>query len=274
MNPISRMLTLSLVMGIIALIGACAGPSAWAQQETAEAPTAPNPADSTAESDLLAKMLRNNRSREQRLQRYSETRNYAVQNDKGKMLARMMVQMHYSAPSEKSFATLCEEGSGTVRRLVFNKLMESEVEAAAGRSHRDSSITAVNYNFHLLGVEDSDGRRYFVVEAIPTRKDKYLFEGRIWIDSQDFAIAKIAGHPARNPSFWITRVDFVRKYQKIGDFWFPLEDESTTHLKLFGTKILTIEHFDYLVNQPETREQSPNPNSGGCQATQAAQLSQ
>jgi len=64
-----------------------------------------------------------------------------------------------------------------------------------------------------------------VVKALPRRKDEYLFEGRVWIDSIAFAIVKIAGHPARNPSLWITRADFVREYEKIGHFWFPVKDE-------------------------------------------------
>ncbi len=192
----------------------------------------------------------------------------------GKLHAATTVRLHYTAPNTKSFETLCEEGSGTVRNLVFKKLIESEVETAAGRSHRDSSITPANYSFRVAGEEDLDGRHYFVVEAVPTRKDKYLFEGKIWIDSVDFAIAKIVGHPARNPSFWIRRVEFVRQYQKVGDFWLPFEDESTTQLKIFGTKILTIEHFDYIVNQIETSAESPNPNSRGCQVTQAAQVNQ
>ena len=81
-----------------------------------------------------------------------------------------------------------------------------------------------------------------MVKALPRRKDEYLFEGRIWIDSIAFAIVKIAGHPARNPSLWITRADFVREYEKIGDFWFPVKDEISVDVKLYGRKTLTIEH--------------------------------
>jgi hypothetical protein len=233
-----------------------------------------SPAESLSGSELFAKLLENNHSRDGRLQRYSETRRYVVTNQKGKIHAATEVRLHYLAPNEKSFDTLCEEGSGTVRNLVFRRLMESEVETASGRNHRDSSITPVNYEFQFLSEEDGNGRHYFVVQAIPRRKDKYLFEGKIWIDSQDFAIAKIEGQPARNPSFWIHRVDFVRQYQKIGDFWLPLKDESITRLKIVGTKILTIEHFDYTVNSSETRVDSPNHNFQGCQVARTAQVTQ
>jgi hypothetical protein len=38
------------------------------------------------------------------------------------------------------------------------------------------------------------------------------FEGKLWTDAEDFAIVKIAGHPAKKPSFCSNRADFVRQY--------------------------------------------------------------
>ena len=59
----------------------------------------------------------------------------------------------------------------------------------------------------------------FVARAIPKRRDKYLFEGKVWIDADDFAVVRTEGHPAKKLSFWIQRADFVRQYQKIDNFW-------------------------------------------------------
>ena len=79
----------------------------------------------------------------------------------------------------------------------------------------------------------------------PLRKDKYLFEGNVWVDATDFAIVKIEGRPAKNPSFWIKQVAFVRRYQKIGDFWVPLQDVSVSEVRIVGKGTLTINHHDY-----------------------------
>ena len=43
-------------------------------------------------------------------------------------------------------------------------------------------------------------------------------------------------------SLWITRAEFVREYEKIEDFWFPVKDEIFVDVKLYGRKTLTIEH--------------------------------
>jgi Outer membrane lipoprotein-sorting protein len=136
-----------------------------------------------------------------------------------------------------------------VRHLVLNRLMESEIDAASGKSHRDSTINSANYTFRLLGEQDLGGNRCFVVQAIPTRKDKYLFDGKVWIDSQDYAVVQIVGHPAKKLSMWVDKADFVRRYQKIGGFWLPLKDETSVHVRLYGSKILTIDHQSYTINE-------------------------
>ena len=198
--------------------------------------------------DLFAKLLEHNRVRDLRLQQYSASRTYAVTNDKGKVYAEESVRVEYHAPDHKTFVTNSEKGSTVIRDLVLKRLIESESETSSGRAHRDSSIKPANYEFNLLGEQDLGPYHCFVVEAHPKREDKYLFEGKIWIDAEDYAIVRIAGQPAQRLSFWITRADFVRQYQKIGDFWLPAKDETLVHVRLYGTKILTIDHSEYAIN--------------------------
>jgi hypothetical protein len=79
------------------------------------------------------------------------------------------------------------------------------------------------------------------------RADKYLFDGKLWVDEQDFAVVKIEGGPAANLSFWIRRAEFVREYQRVGGFWLPMRDKTLVEVRLYGKKVLTIEHRDYTV---------------------------
>jgi hypothetical protein len=64
----------------------------------------------------------------------------------------------------------------------------------------------------------------------------YLFEGKVWIDSQDFAVVRIAGHPAKKLSF--------RK------------DETFVQVRMYGQKVLTIEHQRYTVAGGRNTEES------------------
>lgn len=202
--------------------------------------------------ELFARLVEHNRLRELRLERYSAVRTYEVASDQGKIYAEEVVRVEYQAPDHKTFTTSSEKGSALVRDLVLKRLIESESETSRGREHHDSSIQPANYEFTLLGQQDVGSYHCLVVQATPKRRDKYLFEGKVWIDTGDYAIVRIAGHPAKSLSFWITRADFVRQYQRIGDFWLPAKDETLVHVRLYGKKILTIWHGQYVVNQGQS----------------------
>jgi hypothetical protein len=243
-----RLLAALLVVGI-------AGPQvptvALASQGSEPLPlTEPVPPSQPSASgdQLFADLVKHNELRSAGLREYSAVRTYAVTDLSGKVHAKEIVRMAYTFPDKKTFEKVAEEGSGVIRRLVLNRLMESEVSAAAGQERHDSSITPANYTFRVLNEEDLGNHHCFVVEAIPKRNDKYLFEGKIWIDSSEFAVVKIAGHPAKKLSFWITRADFVRQYEKIGDFWLPVRDETFVDVRLYGKKILSIDHHINSVN--------------------------
>jgi hypothetical protein len=198
--------------------------------------------------DIILKMLARNRLRNEQLQRYSAVRTYVIRNLEGKLAAQAVVRIDYEAPDKKTFNKTSENGSGIVRHLVFDRLIQSEGETSAGREHHSSAITADNYTFMLAGEEQVGPYHCFVLEAIPKRKDKYLFEGKIWIDANDFAVVKIAGHPAKKPSFWINRADFVRQYQRIDGFWLPYRDETSVDVKMYGRRVFTVDHQQYVIN--------------------------
>jgi len=64
----------------------------------------------------------------------------------------------------------------------------------------------------------------------------------------EVAIALIGARPASNPSFWIRHVEFVRTYSKVGSLWLPSRDEMVADIRIYGRKVLTIDHHDYVLN--------------------------
>src|ERR1700756_1211584 len=103
---------------------------------------------------IITKMLEQNRARSERLRRYSSVRTYEVRNLQGRLAAQTVVRMDYEAPDKKTFNKASEKGSGIVRHLVFDHLIQSEAETSSGREHHDSAITEANYAFALVGEED------------------------------------------------------------------------------------------------------------------------
>jgi hypothetical protein len=208
------------------------------------APSAPVDKPPTVQ-EIVSKLVEDNHYRETHLRQYSVIETYVVKNDKGRVLAETSVRMQYRVPGTKTFTTRSAEGSGLIRRLIFKRLMQQEVRRAAGRGRQASTIGPDNYAFDLVGEEHIDLYDCFVVRATPKRRDKYLFEGKIWINAEDFGIVKITGHPARKLSLWMKRVDFVRDYQKVDRFWLPSRDKAIAEIRFFGRKTLTIDYVDY-----------------------------
>ncbi len=266
----TRLLLLALLTGTMFVAASSANEPATQEDSGAVDSPLQTPAQGVRGDEVFSRLLEHNHFRDIQLESYSALRSYEVTNDKGKVHAKALVIVHYQAPSAKTFKIESEEGSKIVRKLVFKGLMDSESETGAGRSHRDSSIRPENYSFQLLGEEDVGGYHAYVVEVTPKRRDKYLFEGRIWIDTEDFGIVQIIGHPAKNPSFWIKRVSFVRRYQKIGQFWLPQKDESNVELKIFGKKIFTIDHHDYVVNGAQHEAGKTTGDAGGLRSSMPA----
>jgi len=50
---------------------------------------------------------------------------------------------------------------------------------------------------------------------MPRSKDKYLFEGKLWIDVKDYSVVRIEGHPAKKLSFWIQRATSYGSTRKL-----------------------------------------------------------
>ncbi len=200
----------------------------------------PRGGNEALEQDIIAKMVEKNRWREQHLEQYSVNRHYQIRSDSGETRAEAQVMLQYRAPNTKEFKTVSERGS-MVGNMVFRQMQDGEVEAF--KQH--VTITPENYDFDLIGEEVLNGQRCYVFDVKPRRQDRLLFEGRIWVQATDFAVMRIVGRPVRNPSWWIKNLTFVRYYEKMGNFWLPVRDETTTQVRLWGKNTLTVEYSDY-----------------------------
>ena len=216
---------------------------AMAQDKTTSAPL-------TAD-EVMGRVVNMNEVRAKALENYSSIRTYHLEcHCLSHKKADMVVRAEYRMPNKKEFTIVSESGSGSVRNKVFRKLLEAEQESMRDDNQRRSAVTPENYVFEVVEYVKSNAEEFYVLDAKPRTKNKFLFRGRIWVDAKDFGITRVEGAPAVNPSFWTVKTDFKRSYQKIGDFWLPESNESTTKVRIFGTAVLTITYGDYQLTQP------------------------
>ena len=179
---------------------------------------------------------------------YTGMRRYNFENKKVKKHAEMTVRVVCDQTGAKTFEVVSESGSGFVRSHIIRRMLDAEREASEKAEHEETRIIPQNYDFRLLGTEEMEGRSSYVFEISPKTKNQFMIRGRIWVDAVDFAITRLEGSPAKNPSFWIRSVHVVHRYDRIGKFWLPVTNKSRAEARIFGTNDVRIEYFDYLIN--------------------------
>lgn len=218
-----------------------------------ELPTAAVQLDSSVQEqnsteDLFRRLNARHRWQEARLIRLSGVRTYKLENGRDKIVADETILVEYRAPATETFTITSEKGSGFVRHRIFQGLMKDEENRVRTNTDPNSLITPQNYSLEVVGADRIGNSDCSVIHAVPKHKEIDLFEGKIWIDNQDFAIVKIIGHLAKSPSFWIKQVDFVRDYQKIDGFWLLSREEAVSVIRIFGKETLTVDYQNYTVN--------------------------
>ena len=198
--------------------------------------------------DVVAKMMRADAERRSELTGYTAVRRYvAVNRDRQ---AEMLVRVDCSSDGAKQFTVISEEGSSAIRKHALYKMLSEETAASRRGTREGSRITPANYTFNMLGQETLDTGLAYVLAIIPKTENKYLIQGRIWVNAKDYSIVRVDGQPARDPSFWVHDVHFIHTYQRVGQFWFASSTHSTSDIRIFGRSELTIENSNYALNPP------------------------
>jgi hypothetical protein len=212
---------------------------------------------------VVAELQRRNIARAAALARYEATRVYRMQyrgfpHDYD---AEMVVHVIFAAPNSKTFTVVSQSGSKLIIERVFKRLLESEQEAANEENRRHTALSTENYEFTWAGYEDGpDGGRY-VLQILPKTKNKFLYRGQISVDATDFAVVRIKGEPAKNPSFWIKKTEIEHRYVKIKDFWLPAENRTESVIRLGGVAHLSIQYSDYKIEGSGSTERSSKSSS-------------
>jgi len=198
--------------------------------------------------DVVAKMMQFDAQRQSQLNGYTAVRHYVAVNKSRR--AEMLVRVDCASDGAKQFTVFSEEGSGSIRKHVFHKLLSEETEASRHGTRNSTRLIPANYNFQFVGQEKLETGPAYVLQVSPKTANKYLVDGKIWIDANDYSIVRIEGQPARNPSFWVRSVHFVHTYEKVGPFWFASATHTKSEIRIFGSSELTIENSDYTLNPP------------------------
>jgi hypothetical protein len=243
--------------GWMMLIGVClmVGRDGWGQ----EVPSA---------KAIVTQMQEKNAERQHALESYTSERTYSVQyrGTGGDHHGEMRVHVNYGDQGEKRLTVVAESGSKLICERVLRKMVETEEEASDRSGRTQMMLSSENYNFELLGQEVMEGIKSWVLHVSPKVENKLTYRGRIWVSEDDFAVVRVQGEPAKNPSWWINHASFDWRYGRHGKFWLPERSVAVSHVRIGGEAKLTIEYGSYhIVAQQRERPSETN-------ATQSATM--
>jgi len=254
-----RSIRMIQVMVAIAGVGLLLFGASFARSYAGQKPAG----QSLSVDEVVARMVRMNLARAEALRSYTSVREYHLElNGIIHKRADMAVKMTYHWPDQKEFTIISESGSEIMRSRVLKALLDAEKEAIQNENREKTALNAQNYEFALMSVEGSPQPKSYVLRASPKIKNKYLFNGKIWVDAQDFAVVRIEAEPAKNPSWWTKKNDITYSYQKLADFWLPARSQTVTDVRIFGRTVLNIEYKDYqLIETRQVQADFPGRDS-------------
>jgi len=166
-------------------------------------------------------------------------------NERFKMHGAIEAMTELSPTEGFRFTIVSETGSDYIREKVLRPILETEAKVLASGSASRSALTTENYDIGGAEVAEAGLVRMF---AKPRRKDLSLIDGSVFVTSDDADLVRVEGRMSKNPSFWTTRVNIVRQYDRVGGMRVPVRLDSTAQIRFAGESTLSMIYKYEMVN--------------------------
>ena len=243
--PVSMNLHLASLVTSILMCAALSLPAAAQESKT----DALSPCASMTAEQVADNLVQRNRERARDLEAYHGTRIYRLEyrGFPSSRNAEMVVDVDYRSPATKNFSIRSETGSHFLVEKVFQKMLQSEKDALSEENQARVALNRENYVFTLSGCDHLPTGQSYVLSVEPRTSNKLLYRGKIWVDAKEFAVVRIDATPAKNPSFWTKETRIEQVYTKVGEFWLPVSNRSSSAIRLGGRANFTIDYQDYRI---------------------------
>lgn len=139
-----------------------------------------------------------------------------------------------------NYQVVREEGSGSVRTRVLHAVLRDEKRTLEEGDPKESRLSTENYRFTfgastaalLLEATPAEPGE-LLIGITPRRRDVRLVDGKIAVDESG-DLLRVEGRLAKNPSFWTSRVEVVRRYARIAGVRVPVSTTSVAQVKIAG----------------------------------------
>jgi hypothetical protein len=153
-----------------------------------------------------------------------------------------------SALGRITYSMLRFEGDGTIKNHVIARYLTAEAEAQQDHS-ASMAVTPENYKFKYKGQGEMEGRPVHIFQVTPKKKRQGLYKGELWIDAVTYLRVQESGYLVKNPSIFLKRIAFVRKYDIVDGIAVPRQTQSVVQTRLVGKAEITIDYSHFALEE-------------------------
>jgi hypothetical protein len=172
---------------------------------------------------------------------YRALRHLEAQNERFHLNGTLDAMTELTPEGDFTYKVLRESGSTYIRDRVLRPVLRAEQKLFATGDPSRAAITASNYD--LEGGEPAEPG-VIKLFAKPRRRDVALVDGAVFVTSTDADLLRVEGRLAKNPSFWTTRVDVVKKYERLEGIRVPVRLGAVAQIRFAGESTLSVT-YDY-----------------------------
>jgi hypothetical protein len=176
---------------------------------------------------------------DQPLREYRALRHLHAYSDNQKHEAWMVASTELK-DGQFRYEIVSENGSEAIRTRVLRAMLTREQDMVNKGEAGRAEFTADNYEFTDTGRDETGAR---VVQMKPRRADVMLVDGRAVLNDNG-ELLRVEGKLSKNPSFWTSLVNIVKRYARVGGVRVPIAIETTAKVRFVGTSQLDV-YYDY-----------------------------
>ena len=203
---------------------------------------------------IVDAMLKAQQDNKARVKPFTVKRNYLLLDKQAEQKAQVVATITTLPPNSKEYEI--EHSSGGMGEKVLRDILTKETESPKDAERKD--LSRENYNFQLLGEEQVDGRRCYLIGLKPKREEKDLLRGKLWVDAETYNIRRIEGSPVKNPSWWLHDLSILMDFAEVDGMWLRTSMHAVANVRFKGKYVMEARDLEYRFTQ-ETASRQPVP---------------
>ena len=158
----------------------------------------------------------------------------------------MIADVAFVPPDSQKYTIQQTNGSG-LGGMIVRRMLASEAEVT--KDYASTDFSPANYGFRFIREEEISGRRCYMLELLPRRKDKHLLRGDVWVDASTYLPRRFEGELAKAPSWWVRDVRVAFIYGKVGGMWLQTASEASANVRILGRSRMVSRDVSYKLNE-------------------------